>query len=118
MPVSTVNSDDVNVVAVVGKQRQYQNMVIHETGMDRFAVRMWRGNRVPDQKSDLLRPANSIFARADELAVSAAELDNQFYTDPEFATLFPKEIPRELPPMRRINHKIIIITESCWILPY
>ena len=41
-------------------------------GMDGCSLRMLRGNRVTDQKSDLSTAANSILARADELAVRAA----------------------------------------------
>ena len=36
-------------------------------------------------------------------------MEDQFNPVAEFATLFPKEIPRELPPLRKINHKINII---------
>ena len=43
--------------------------------------------------------SNSILARADELAVRAAELDNQFKPVAEFVAQFPTEIPRELPPL-------------------
>ena len=67
--------------------------------MDGFSLRMWQGNRVTDQKSDLSIASNSILARPDELAVTAAEVDDQFNPVPEFAALFPKEIPSELPPL-------------------
>ena len=86
--------------------------------MDRFPLRMWRGNRVSNQKSDLSTAAHSILARADELAVRAVELEDQFNPVVEFATLFPKEIPRELPPLRKINHKINVIPGSSWIPTY
>ena len=56
-----------------------------------------------------------MLARADEVAVRAAELADQFNPVEEFATLFPKEIPRELLPLRKINHKIHVITGSSWI---
>ena len=84
-------------------------VTIRPPGMDRFPLRIWRGNQVTDQKSDLSTAANSILARADLLAVRAAELEDQFNSGAEFATLFPKEIPRELPPLREINHKIHIM---------
>ena len=87
-------------------------VTIQPPGMDRFPLRRWRGTRVTDQKSDLATAANSILARADELAVRAAELADQFNPVAEFATLFPKEIPRELPPLRKINHKLNIIPGS------
>ena len=48
--------------------------------MDKFTLRMGRVNRVTDQTSDLSTAANSIVAPADELAVRAVELANQFYT--------------------------------------
>ena len=67
-------------------------VTIQPPGMDRFPQRMWRGNRVTDQKPDLSTAPNSILARADELAVRAAELEDQFHPVAEFATLFPKEI--------------------------
>ena len=69
-------------------------VTIQAPGMDRFPLRMWRGNRVTDQKSELSTAANSILARADEPAVRAAELEDQFNPVTEFATLFPKEIAR------------------------
>ena len=81
-------------------------------GVDRFPLRMWRGNRVTDQKSDLSTAANSILARADELAVRAAVLEDQFNPVAEFATLFPKELPMELPRLRKINQKINILPGS------
>ena len=62
--------------------------------------------------------ANSILARADELAVRAVELGDQFHPVAEFATLVPKEIPRELLPLRKINHKINIIPGSSCIPTY
>ena len=93
-------------------------VTIQPPGMDRFPLRMWRGNRITDQKSDLSTAANSILARADELAVRAAELDHQFNPIVEFATLFLKDIPRELPPLRKINHEINIIPGSSWIPIY
>ena len=93
-------------------------VTIQPPGMDRFPLRMWRGNRVTDQKSDLSTAANTILARADELAVRAAELEDQFNPVAELATLFPKEIPRELPPLRKINYKIDIIPGSSWIPTY
>ena len=68
-----------------------------------------------DQKSDLSTAANSILVRADELAVRAAELENQFNPVAEFAALFRKKIPRELPPLRKINDRIHIIPGSSWI---
>ena len=71
---------------------------------------MCRGNRVTDQKSDLLTAVSCILARADELAVRAAELQYQFKLVAEFAALFHKEIPVELPSLRNINQKITIIS--------
>ena len=93
-------------------------VTIQPPGMDSFPLRMWRGNRVTDQRSHLSTAANSILARVDELAVRAAELEDQFNPVAEFATLFPKEIPRELPPLRKINHKINVIPGSPWIPTY
>ena len=87
-------------------------VTIQPPGMDRFPLRMWRENPVTDEKSDLSTAANSILVRADELAVRAAELEDQFNPVVEFATLFPKEIPRELPPLQRINHKSNVIPVS------
>ena len=84
-------------------------VTIQPPHMDRFPLRMCRGNRVTDQKSDLSTAANSILARADDLAVRAAELEDQFNPVEEFATLFPKEIPRQLPPLRKIDQKINVI---------
>ena len=49
-------------------------VTIQSTRMDRFYLRMWRGNLVTDQKSDLETAANSMLARADVLAVRGAEL--------------------------------------------
>ena len=86
--------------------------------MDRFLLRMWRGNSITYQKSDLLTAANSILARAHELAVRAAELEAQFHPFTEFATLFSKQITRELPSLSKINHTINIIPESSWIPTY
>ena len=85
-------------------------LTIWPPGMDRFPLRMWRAIRVTDQNSDLLTVANSILARADELAVGAAPLGHQFNPDAEFAALIRKEIARELPPLRKINQKINIIS--------
>ena len=73
---------------------------------------MWLGNRVTDQKSDLSIAANSLLARADEQAVRAAELEDQFNPVVDFTALFHKEIPRESPPLRTINHEINIIQGS------
>ena len=91
---------------------------IQPPGMDRFPLRMWRGNGVTDQKSDLATAANSILAQANELAVRAAELEDQFNPVAEFVTQFPKEIQSELPPLRKINHKINVIPGSSWIPTY
>ena len=88
------------------------------TGMDRFSLRMWGGNQVTDPKSDLWTAANSILARADELAVRAAEWGYQCYPVVEFAARFPKEIPRKLLPLRKISHKINIIPQSSCIPTY
>ena len=93
-------------------------VTLQPPGMDRLCLHMWREHRGTDQKSDLSTPVNSILARADELAVRAAELENLFNPVAEFTALFPKEIPRELPPQRQINHKINIISESSWIPTY
>ena len=93
-------------------------VTIQSPGMDRFPLRMWRGTQATNQKSDLSTTTNSILARADELAVRAAELEDQFNPVAEFATLFPKDIPRELPPLRKINHKINIIPGSSCIPTY
>ena len=86
--------------------------------MDRFYLRMLRGTSVTDQKSDLSTAANSILAWADVLAVRAAELENHCNPVAEFAALFDKEIPMELPPVQKINHKINIITASSGIPTY
>ena len=87
-------------------------VTIQPLGMNRFPLRMWRENRVTDQKSDLSTAANSILARADEIAVRAAQLENEFNHIAEFATLLPKEIPSVLQPLQKINHKINIIPGS------
>ena len=86
--------------------------------MDRFSLRMWRGNRVTDQTSDVSTAANSIRAQADELAVRAAELENPINPVVEFAALFRKEIPRALPPVRTSNQKRNIITGLSCIPTY
>ena len=93
-------------------------VTIQPPGMDRFSLPMWRGNRVTDQKSDLSTAANPILARADEVAVRVAELATRFNPVVEFAALFHKEIPRELTPMRKINHKIDMISGSSCIPTY
>ena len=71
-------------------------VTIQPPGTDRLAPRMWRGNLVTEQKSALSTAPHSMLARVDELAVRAAELENQFNPLAECATLFPNEIPREL----------------------
>ena len=93
-------------------------VTIQPSGMDRFSLRMWRGNPVTDQKCDLSTAANSILARADELAVRAVGLENRFNPVVEFAALFRKEIPRELLPLQKIYHKINIISGSSCISTY
>ena len=93
-------------------------VTIQPRAMDGFPVRMWRVYRVPDQKSDLATAANSIRIRHDEVAVRAAELENRFNTVVECPALFSKEIPRKLPPLRKINHKFNIITASSCIQRY
>ena len=93
-------------------------VTIQPPAMNRFSMRMWRGNQVTDQKPDLSTAANSILAQRDELAVRAAELDHQFNPVAEFAALFPYEIPGGLPPLRKINHKINIISGSSCRLTY
>ena len=80
--------------------------------MNRFPFHTWRGTLVTDQKSDLSTAAESILARADELAVRGAKLDNQVNAIAEFANLFAKEIARDLPPLLKIHSKINIITVS------
>ena len=85
-------------------------LTLQPTSMDRFSLRMWQGNRLTDQKSDLSTAASSILALADELAVRAVELENRFNPIEEFAALIPKEIPRQFPPRRKIYHKIDINT--------
>ena len=93
-------------------------LTLQPTSMDWFCLRMWQGNRLTDQKSDLSTAANSILALADELAVRAVVLENRFNPVEEFAALIPKEIPRELPPRRQINHMIDINTWLSWIPTY
>ena len=93
-------------------------VTMQHSSMDRFSQRMWRGNHLTDQKSDLLTAANFMHIWANELAMRAAELKNQFHAVVEFAALFHKEIPRELPPLRKINYKIYIISGSSWIATY
>ena len=93
-------------------------VTIQPPGMNRFSLRIWRGHRVTDEESHLSTAANFILAHAGELASSAAELQNQFNPVAEFAALFPKEIHRESPPLRKINHKITIIPESSCIPTY
>ena len=68
---------------------------MHSSGMERFSLQMWRANWVTDQKCDMSTAANSILARVNNLAIRAADLENQFNTVAEFATLFPNEIPGE-----------------------
>ena len=92
--------------------------IIQPRSMDRFCLRMWRGNLVTDQKYDLSTAVNSILTQADELAVRAAELGNRFNPVVEYPALFRKQIPTELPPLRNINHKINIISGSSWIPTY
>ena len=87
-------------------------VTIQAPGMDRFSLHMWRGNRVIDQESDTSTAANSILTPADELAVRAAELENQFNAVPEFPPPFHKEIHKESPPLRKINDKINMISGS------
>ena len=60
--------------------------------MYRYSLCMWRGNRVTDKKSDLSIAANSILARADELAVSPAQVNKQYNPVAEFAALSHQEI--------------------------
>ena len=93
-------------------------VTIQPSGMDRFCRRMWGGNRVTDHKPDITKAANSILARADQLAVRVAELETQFNPVAEFAGPFPKEIPRELPPLRKIDPKIYIMSGSSCIPTY
>ena len=93
-------------------------VTIQPMSMDRFSLRMQRGDRVTDQKSDLSTPTSSILARADQREVRAAELENQFNPVLEFAALLHKEIPRELPPLPQINHQINIIPGLSCILTY
>ena len=81
-------------------------------GMVRFYLRIWQGNQVTVQKSHLATAANTILARADELVVRAAELENQYTRVVDFAALFPTAIPRELPSLRKLDHKINIIPAS------
>ena len=85
---------------------------------DRFFLRMWRRNRITDQDSDWSTAATHILAQAEELAVRAAELANQFNRGVEFAALFQKEMHKELTPLRKINHKINIISVSSCIPTY
>ena len=93
-------------------------VTLQPPAVDRYSLRTWRGNRVTDQKSDLATATNSSHARADEIAVKAAELDNQFNLVAGFAALFRKEMPRELPPLRKINHTMNMIPGSSWIPTY
>ena len=90
-------------------------VTIQPPWIDRFSLCMWRGNCATDQKSDLSRAANSILVWRDMLAVTAAERENQFIPVADFAALFPKRIPRELPPLRNFNHKVKIISGSSCI---
>ena len=53
-------------------------VTIQAPGIDRFPLRMWRGKRVTDHKSDSSTAANSILARAEELPVRAAGRGDQF----------------------------------------
>ena len=78
--------------------------------MDRFPLRMWLGNGVTDEKPDLSTATNSILAREDELAVRAAELENQFNPIAEFDILFPQDILRELQPLQKINYEINVMS--------
>ena len=45
-------------------------------------------------------------------------MEIQFHPVAEFAALFSKEIPRELPRLRAIYHKVNIVTRSSWIPTY
>ena len=74
-------------------------VTIPRPGMNRFFLRMWRENRVTYQKPNLSTAANSILARPDELAVRAAQLEDQFHPVAECSTLFPKAISREPLPL-------------------
>ena len=92
-------------------------VLMQQPGMLRFSLRMWRGNLETEPKSDLSTSANCILARADEFAVRAAELANQFNPVIEFAAPFPKEIHRELPPRseeRRVGKECNLPCRSRW----
>ena len=80
--------------------------------MHRASPHMWRGNRVTNEKSELSTAANYILAGEDEVPLRAAELENHCNSVADFTALFPQEIPRELPPLRKINHNRNIITGS------
>ena len=88
------------------------------SGLNRFSLQMWRANCVSDQKSDISTAANSILARVDEVAIRAADQENQFNPVAEFATQFRNEMPAELQPLGKIDPEIDIIPESSCILIY
>ena len=93
-------------------------VTMQPSGMDRFFLCMWRGNRVIDRKTDLPTAANSILTRVDKLALRPAERENEFNPVAEFAVLFTMEIAVELQPMWPINDKIDVISVSSCIPTY
>ena len=83
--------------------------------MKTFSLRMWRGTRVIDQKSNMSTAANSMLAQADELAVSDAKRKNECNAVAELAPLFQKEISRSarnilcLSGVRRLSRQLHVM---------
>lgn len=64
-------------------------VAIQPAGMDRFSLRMRRGNCITEERSELSTAGNSSLARPNPLPVWGADVENQINSGSEFASLDP-----------------------------
>ena len=92
-------------------------VIIQPAGMERFSLTAWKGPKpfqgnviTAAQWIDDYYPDNK-----EVVTTAVVNIQETFHPVKEFPQLFPKEIPRELRPVRGISHKIILKSGASWV---
>ena len=96
-------------------------VTIQPPNMQRFPLTVWQKPRTQAR----LRSATikitcekvTDYSNEDEVAIviASSKVAKQFNSVKEFPNLFPKTIPTELPPLRKVNHRINLKPGSEWL---
>ena len=104
----------INAVISAGKSP----VTIQPAGMERFTLTAWKVTKAfQSNVPTATQWIDDYYPNDKEVVVTTAAANIQETFDPvkEFPQLFPKEIPRELPPVHGISHKIIPKAGATWV---